>query len=247
MTAAPTRLRVEHLEEAFGITCRAPRLSWWLPLGARVQRVQRIRTDRFDSGRVESGRSVLVPYGGPAPVSGEHTSWQVKVWTDLGESPWSAAAHWETGLLRATDWSAAWISPVEEEIAAPGSRPGYLLRREFVLAAPAARARAYATAHGIYELFVNGVRAGDAELTPGSTAYHTNLHVQTYDVTHLLQEGHNVIGAVLSDGWFRGQNGFSRHAGCFGDRLAFLAQIEAELADGTRVTKTTGPGTTGQR
>jgi alpha-L-rhamnosidase len=31
-----------------------------------------------------------------------------------------------------------------------------------------ARARLHATAHGIYEAFVNGTRVGDQELTPGS-------------------------------------------------------------------------------
>lgn len=38
-----------------------------------------------------------------------------------------------------------------------------------------AHARLYATAHGIYEAFVNGARVGDFELTPGWTAYRTQL------------------------------------------------------------------------
>ena len=45
---------------------------------------------------------------------------------------------------------------------------------------------AYATAHGLYELFLNGARVGDLELTPGLTAYRSHLEVQTYDVTDLL-------------------------------------------------------------
>ena len=97
------------------------------------------------------------------------------------------------------------------------------------------QARLYATAHGIYELFLNGVRVGDAELTPGCTAYARNLHVQTYDVTDLLKPGANVIGAVLSDGWFRGQMGAFRHFNQFGDRLALLVQLEVASSDSREV------------
>ncbi|GAA4990868.1 hypothetical protein GCM10023205_73270 [Yinghuangia aomiensis] len=76
------------------------------------------------------------------------------------EAPFPAAAAWE----------ADWIEPAEESLPAPGSRPAYLLRREFVLDGAPVRARVHATAHGIYELFVNGVRVGDDELTPEFTA-----------------------------------------------------------------------------
>ncbi len=86
----------------------------------------------------------------------------------------------------------------------------------------------YATAHGIYELFVNGTRVGDQELTPGFTTYPAILHVQAYDVTELLVAGENVIGAVLSDGWYRGRFGFTRKPDCYGDRVALLAQLHAD-------------------
>ena len=75
--------------------------------------------------------------------------------------------------------------------------------------APAA-ARLYATAHGLYEAFLNGARVGDGELTPGYTEYRARLQVQTYDVTGLLRRGPNVVEVLLSDGWFRGQNGAPR-------------------------------------
>jgi alpha-L-rhamnosidase len=238
----PTQLRVEYLEEPLGTTCRSPRLSWWLPEGASTQVAYRVRTDRWDSGRVDSPASVLVPYGGPALSSRERSSWQVKVWTDRGESDWSASSWWEMGLLDPADWSARWVAPVEDEPGTPGGRPAHLFRHELRLGAPAVRARAYATAHGIYELFVNGTRVGDRELTPGATSYRTHLEVQTYDVTDLLAPGPNVVGAVLSDGWYRSKTGFTRAADCFGTELALLVQIEADLADGPSVPVSTGAG-----
>src|SRR6202011_3585811 len=98
------------------------------------------------------------------------------------------------------------------------------------------------TAHGIYELFINGHRIGDEELAPGFSSYRSRLYVQASDVTGALTPGRNLIGAVLSDGWFRGQNGIFRDANCFGDHLAFLAQLHAEHEGGPATVTGTGPG-----
>ena len=72
--------------------------------GSRTGRARqlgyRIRTDNgWDSGRVESSDSVLVEYAGPLLRSGERVTWQVKVWTDAGESDWSDPDVFELGLL----------------------------------------------------------------------------------------------------------------------------------------------------
>ncbi|MET8763541.1 family 78 glycoside hydrolase catalytic domain [Lentzea sp. NPDC004782] len=229
---APTRLRAEHLYNPLGIDVARPRLSWWLHAGATAQEAYRIRTDDWDSGRLDGDQHVLVRYTGPAPGSGERVTWQVKVWTDLGESDWSQPAHWETGL-GAGDWTAAWVEPHEQELPEPGHRPAHLFRRDFLVAQPVVRARLYATAHGIYEAFLNGERVGDLELTPGYTAYRDVLHVQTYDVTGLLRAGENTLGAIVSDGWFRGRTGAMRIANSFGDRTALLCQLHVVHEDGS--------------
>ena len=149
----------------------------------------------------------------------------------------------ELGLLEPGDWSARWIVPVEPELAPAGRRPAMLVRGEFELPdAPVARARLYATAHGIYEAFVNGRRAGDAELTPGFTEYRDRLQVQVYDITDLLRPGRNAIGAIVSDGWFRGQVGLPRAHDQWGSELGFLAQARVEFADGSMFVAGTGAG-----
>jgi alpha-L-rhamnosidase len=117
-----------------------------------------------------------------------------------------------------------------------------LVRGEVGLASAPVRARLYATAHGIYEAFVNGRRAGDGELTPGYTEYRDRLQVQSYDVTDLLRPGRNAIGAILSDGWFRGQVGLPRAHDQWGSELAWLAQLHVELADGSTAVTGTGDG-----
>ena len=50
-------------------------------------------------------------------------------------------------------------------------RSAHVLSHTFHLDASAREARLYATAHGIYETFLNGRRVGDVELTPGFTSY----------------------------------------------------------------------------
>lgn len=121
--------------------------------------------------------------------------------------------------------AATWISPAEDQPAEPGKRPAYWMRSHFTWSPDDGETTAHATAHGIYELFVNGIRAGDEELTPGFTSYRKRLQVQSWDITHQLVSGGNVITALLSDGWFRGRHGFERRADGFGTATAFLASV----------------------
>jgi alpha-L-rhamnosidase len=234
-TNPPTGLRLDHDAEPLGVDERHPRLSWLLPDGASRQIAYRVEADGWDSDRVESTSSTYVEWGGHELTSRRRIEWRVKVWTDAGESEWSEAAWWEMGLLEPTDWRATFVSPVEEVIGPPGHRPAHLLRRTFEVPALPERARAYATAHGIYELFINGARVGDRELSPGSTAYRTHLEVQTYDITALLRAGENTVCSVLSDGWYRGLVGFTREHDTFGRDTSLLVQIELDLPDGEQL------------
>ncbi len=238
---APSFLRVEHLDEALGICVTKPRLSWRLPPGSARQGAYQIRADNgWDTGRVESDQSLLVPYAGPPLASRQLVNWEVKAWTDLGESEWSEPSWFEMGLLHPTDWQADWISPADRSGAEPGNRPASLLRYEFELEPSVVAARLYATAHGIYEGFLNGHRLGDEELTPGFTQYSARLQVQTYDVTHIVQNGSNALAVILADGWFRGQIGITRAADQWGDRTALLLQLQVRYLDDSQTMIGTG-------
>ncbi|MET7988444.1 family 78 glycoside hydrolase catalytic domain [Streptomyces sp. NPDC005281] len=236
--SVPGSLAVEHLGDSpLGLGERSPRLSWRLPAGTAAQQAYRIRAGinavEHDTGWVEGAASVLVAWPFAPLGSAAAVAWQVRLRTDRGESAWSERAVFETGLLDASDWSADWIRPYEPEVAAPGQRPAYELRRRFVVDRPVRRARLYATAHGVYETFLDGTRVGDVELAPGYTNYTRRLPVQAYDVTALLVPGEVALGALLSDGWFRGRLGIFRAADQWGEHTAFLAQLEVEYADGT--------------
>jgi alpha-L-rhamnosidase len=217
-------------DAVLGLGERRPRLSWQLPPRTVRQVGYALEVDGRDLGRVESDACILVPWPGEPLASCQRVSWRVKVWTDAGESGWSEPAWFETGLLSPSDWVAQWIEPVET------ARTAHLLRHTFGLDAPVAEARLYATAHGIYEAFLNGRRVGDVELAPGFTSYPTTLHVQAYDVSDLLVAGDNRWEVVLSDGWWRGRTGFFQHMDAYGSTLGFLGQLHA----GDQVVATAG-------
>ena len=230
---AVTGMRVEYSTNPLGIDPVRPRLSWRITSSERNTmqaayqiQVARNNTGIWDSGRVASDGSVFVVYGGPPLASRTAYTWRVRVWDAKGRvSPWSSSASWETGLLEPSDWTAVWIGPAPSPTAP-------LLRRAFRLSAQVASARVYATSLGLYELYLNGQRVGDRLFTPGWTSYNRRLQYQTYDVTPLLRAGDNAIGAVLGDGWYRGNLGFNGQRDVYGKRLALLLQLEIRYRDG---------------
>ena len=230
-------LRCEYQQNPLGIGVREPRLSWQLVSDQRgvVQSAYQICVEDdngtlWECGKVESA-DIQLPYAGPALRSGQRCRWRVRVWDGADEpSEWSDYACWEMGLLSCDDWQAAWIRPLEESTLTP---PSPLLRRDFTIEKPVARARLYVTALGLYECILNGQRVGCDLLTPGWTSYANRLLVQTYNVIDLLHDGTNAIGVTLGDGWYRGRLGWEDHHHHYGDRVALLLQLTITHTDGT--------------
>lgn len=225
---------MEHRDDALGVADRSPRVSWRLPEGATTQHAYEIRRgDGVSSGRVESPENVLRPWPGQPLTSRQSVTVQVRVWTDLGESDWCSAVSVEAGL-DAGDWISTWISPDEaDSTSEPGFRPAYRLRGEVLIPGPVEKARLHVTAHGLHETTINGSRINDVELAPGFTEYPMVTQVMTVDVTDLVHQGRNAIGALLADGWFRGSVGMPRSTDQFGARTAYLAQLEVTHPDGS--------------
>ncbi|MBN1936862.1 MAG: alpha-L-rhamnosidase N-terminal domain-containing protein, partial [Anaerolineae bacterium] len=239
MAISLTNLKCEYKINPLGINVVRPRLNWQLQADGRgvAQTTYQVRVASgdaplWDSGRVESGQSIHVPYGGPALISGQRCEWQVRVWTnDGGASEWSEAARWEMGLLDPSDWAAQWIEPdIEEDVSV--SNPCPLLRKTFSTDGAVKTARLYVTCHGLYEIEMNGQKTGAEVLAPGWTVYAKRLHYQTYDVTDQLVAGENALGVTLADGWYRGNLGFRGQRNTYGDKLALLLQLKVEYADG---------------
>ena len=109
--------------------------------------------------------------------------------------------------------------------------PAPYLRKEFQVRAPVKRAVVYATAQGVLEMHLNGQRVGDEFFTPGWSDYRKRIYYRAYDVTSMLEIGPNALGAILGDGWFRG-NISCIDQNKYGTRLRLKAQLHIEYADG---------------
>ena len=81
------------------------------------------------------------------------------------------------------------------------------------------------TALGLYFAQLNGMRVGDAYLTPGWTSYNKMLQVQEYDVTAMLKDGENVLTFTVGEGWYSGGLTWEQRRNIYGDRTAVCADL----------------------
>ena len=236
-----TGLQCEYRDCPLGIDERHPRISWQLvsyqrdvcQTGYRVQVAadQAFTAVVWDTGWRDSDQSVQLPYEGEELQPRSRYYYRVRACDNKGnDSGWSETAFWETGMLNKTEWKAEWITAGREEEYRLEISP--LLRRSFTIHGAVQSARIYATALGLYALYINGGRVGDALFTPGWTSYRDRLQYQTYDVSALLREGENVVGAMLGNGWYAGYIAWGGGRGYYGDRRALLLQMHIRYADG---------------
>lgn len=255
MGLRPGDLRCEYRTDPMGIDAAAPRLSWELRSRDRGQRqtAYRIRVasteallaaaepDLWDTGRIPSGATCQIPYGGAELVSGADCFWQVKVWDKAGaESPWSDIATWSMGLLDGADWQGQWIGCGDLEATLEAPLPTILptphLRKEFTVEKAVTKARLYVSALGLFECYINGARVGEDYFTPGTYDFRYRTVYLTYDVTSLLSLGDNAFGAILNDGWYSGYNDGPRERNIYGGRPRLIVHLEITFDDETSMT-----------
>jgi alpha-L-rhamnosidase len=238
-TMRVTDLKCEYATNPLGIDVAQPRFSWAL----RVQDERRgqrqiayqVRVasspqmladglaDKWDSGRVQTTKQLSIVYTGQALASGERCWWSVRTWDCDGQpTAWSEPAWFEMGLLNESDWTALWLGY-------PAGWTGKALyfRTFFDLAKPVKRARAYVCGLGLYEFYVNGVKATDHVLEPAQSNYARRVYYTAIDVGPLLREGRNAVGAIAGHGWY----------GC----PKLRAQIHIDFEDGTQLVVQTRP------
>lgn len=222
-----------------GIDVAQPQFSWQLISNRRnvLQTAYEIKvatgnTTIWESNKVNADSSVHVAYKGNPLLSDIKYTWQVRVWDNENNvSTWSKPVFFQTALLNKNDWKAKWIEPgyIEDTV----MRPSPLFRKEFSSNKKIVSATAFITAHGMYEAHLNGVRIGEAYLTPGWTSYKKRLQYQTYDVTNLVKNGGNAIGVMLGNGWYRGIIGFNNNINVYGKDIALLFQLNIKYSDGS--------------
>jgi alpha-L-rhamnosidase len=264
-----TALRTEYLVAPENIEAAAPRLSWVIESSRRgaAQTAWQVRVassaaklatgagDLWDSGRVMGNATNQVAYAGAALTSRVECFWQVQIWDEAGKpSGWSAPARWSMGLLQPADWRGHWIS-YRDDTPLHTDRKTLLLpaarhyRKEFTPAKSVKRAVVYVSALGIYDLYCNGQRVGDAFFQPGWSDYLQRAYYRSHDVTALVRHGGaNALGAVVAEGWYSGYVGYALLVGYgpnkvgryfYGKTPALRAQLEIDYTDGTQETVAT--------
>ena len=142
------------------------------------------------------------------------------------------AAAWKPSQVIAAAGAQPWGKPGLANSSTPPPSP--YLRREFTVEKPVKEARAYVTALGAYQLYLNGKQASKDILAPGWTDYHKRVQYQTYDVTPLLKKGTNAVGAILGDGWYAGSLGWGLSRNNFGPGPSRLrVELHVRYADGS--------------
>jgi alpha-L-rhamnosidase len=241
----PTALRVDWQFNPIAINSTRPQMSWALESNRRNQRQTAYQIlvasspiklaasngDLWNSGKVDSNRTLAVSYKGKPLSSLTVCYWKVRVWNNYGwPSAWSAPAHWAEGLLKPSDWTALWIGAGSNSQQQPSA---VVLRREFHVRANFKKAVVFVCGLGQFELHVNGRKVGKDVLEPGWTNYRkTDLYL-AYDVRGLLRDGANAITAMLGNGMYSVQKTrrYTKFVGTFGPPKLIL-QLEITYADG---------------
>lgn len=253
-----THLKVEHMSYPTCVDNPTPRLSWIneAPLYAKSEKQTAYRIvvatsnekldkgdyDAWDTGKVYSDESYLIPYSGKELLPTQDYYWKVMVWNAKGiKSNWSTVAKWGMGLLKSIGWEAKWIS-TKQQTGAP------LLRKTFETEKNIKNAKVFVSAGGYFELYLNGKRIGDDYLSPNFTNYTKRNDLNTrgiaiddnfsayrvmymsYDITKMIENRKNCIGAILGDGFYKCN---SRWVSSFG-QPCLICQIVIQYEDGSR-------------
>lgn len=212
-----THLNTDSAHCPLGIDNPRPRLSWQLAGEGRgiIQTAYQVQAAAspdalengphlWDSGPVQSSQNTGIVYGGPALDSTQRVYWRARAWDWQGQPTTFSEPTWfEMGLLHPQDWQADWIG-------FPAGFAGKALyyRKEFTVEQPVLRARLYGVALGYGEFHLNGQVLDQDDhghkrvLDPAPTRYDRRVLYSTFDVTHLLQQGQNVIGVIAGNGWY---------------------------------------------
>jgi alpha-L-rhamnosidase len=271
-------LTCEQQSHPLGVTATHPRFSWQMVAEERgshqsawqilvadsPERLANNEGNMWDSGKVTSENSVLIPYAGTPLLAGKTYYWKVRTWDGHGNvSPYSTMERFDTGLLTDSDWSGArWIafekdkkgevfvyglhglSKEDLDKAFPNNKkPGmYKLpcfRKEVDVKKTVRSAKAYISGLGQFDFFVNGAKVGKDFLDPGWTKYDKCALYVTFDITQQIRQGRNALGFMLGNGFFNiPRERYFKLLVSFGaPRLR--AKIQIDYTDGTHQTLVT--------
>ena len=221
-------LTTEYSENPINVSTATPRFGWKIRaydgfrqysyrilVASSEKKLNEGEYDLWDSQTVVSCRTNNVEYCGRLLKSKDRAFWKCVVTGEKGDMQTSETARFELTLLSDDDWKGRFIS-----MPARCSGDAQYIRYQFELSDKAvSRGRVYMAGLGYSELYCNGEKVDNRELSPSYSDYDKRVYFVTYDITPFLKVGGNCLGIVLGYGWF-------------GDRKV-KADVFIEFDDGT--------------
>lgn len=225
-------LKTNYQENPIGIELSAVTFSWKVD-GAegKFQKSARLLISRdeafeepvYDSGEADLNSCAFTPDVRLSPACCYY--WKVAVTDETGVRAESEPASFEGGHPE-EEWHGSWIkAPFVQEIH-PVFRKTFTLSGEEYGALD--HVRLYLCGLGVYEVYINGEKAGDEYLSPCFTDYRYWIQYQTYDVKPLLKAGENQVDIYLGNGWYKGRLGYTNKGQLreyYGDTFQALADL----------------------
>ena len=229
-----SNLTVEMQQAPLAIDTDSPRFGWLLTSGEKgdCQTAYQITVMNgsnkvWDSGKVKSNQSQLVPYKGKKPESDTRYIWNVKVWDKNGKMTESKSSFFETAPAFSSS-EIQWIGAISRakanlpigrrDLHGPSfKKPEYKemydkidtlalrsinLRKTFNSYKKVERAIVHVSGLGHYNLYLNGKRVSKDIFTPVWSDYDRTVYYNTYQVDSLLLSGENAIGITLGNGFY---------------------------------------------
>lgn len=207
----------------------------------------------WDSGKIYSSQQNAVTYDGELLESNREYFWKVKIWDNQEQlTPYCKPGKFTTAILDPRLWQAGWIGQGTGKD--PANKEGYykkridvdilgnkvvynknslLLRNKYQFSKPIKKAIAHICGLGLYELTINGEKVGKKILNPAKTHYNKIVLYDTYEVSEFLNNGENVFGIMLGNGWFNPTpRWWSWRMQWFGEKRAML-QMHVTFKDGS--------------
>lgn len=216
----PANLKVETLTNPYGLDIKHPRFSWQIEseqsnilqnayqiLVAKSAEDLKNETNLvWNSGRVESGNSILIPFAGENLESEKTYYWKVKITTNKGESTWSEPATYTMAYINDALPLAKWIGIDNMlnsgKLTTKTRLSARYLRKEFNLEKEINKATLYISGLGMYECYINGEKISNDIFAPTATDYNKRVNYNVFEVNDYFTSNKNTIGVILGNGRF---------------------------------------------
>lgn len=205
-------LRCENLINPNAIDNIIPHFSWKIqcdyPMQQQYSEIQvasdslkltKNKADLWNSTKIQTSVSVMVPYKGRELKSRMLCYWRVRVWNEKGEvSAWSSIQRFGIGVLEDDKLRADYIglSACNGDVRSP------LLRKTFILD-QLGITFLHVNSLGYHEVYINGRKVGNQVLSPAVSQLNKRSLIVTYDVTPYLHQGENELVLWLGQGWYK--------------------------------------------